>query len=171
MLTPDLRPRFTELLDRLVQPGPKASHVSASEIHEVVDLAHEALATIHALELDAMTDAEVDQEIRDAGGDPEEIVKRGRQMVDRLLAERRAATGVAVKAVPERPAQRQVWIWRAWSADRDRICDCGTAAATTEAEATAIAWRCLGGPWAHLVVHVDVESVTDFYLPPEAQHT
>lgn len=31
--------RLKELLERLVMPGPKASHVSASETHEIVDLA------------------------------------------------------------------------------------------------------------------------------------
>lgn len=165
MLTPEERPRFLELLDRLAQPGPKAAGVSASEIREVVDLAHEALATINMLEVNAMTDAEVDQEIRDAGGDPEEIVKRGQQVIGQLLAKRRAAVGAVPDVTPAPP--KQVWIWRAWSSDRARICDCGTAAAVTAAEAVTIAWGCLGGPWAHLAVHVDVESVTDFYLPPE----
>lgn len=89
MLTPEERPRFLELLDRLAQPGPKAAGVSASEIREVVDLAHEALATINMLEVDAMT--EVDQEIRDAGGDPDEIARRGQRMVAQLLVERRKA--------------------------------------------------------------------------------
>lgn len=91
MLTPDKRPRLLELLDRLTQPGPKAAGVSASEICEVVDLVHDALATINMLEVDAMTDAEVDQEIRDAGGDPDEIARRGQRMVAQLLVERRKA--------------------------------------------------------------------------------
>ena len=158
MLTPEERPRFLELLDRLTQPGPKAAGVSASEIHEVVDLAHEALATIDMLEVNAMTDAEVDQEIRDAGGDPDEIVRRGQRMVDQLLVERRKVNGSepAVK-----PSGRQAWIWRAWSAERDRLCDCGTAIGATRNDAIAVAYRCLGGPWAHLVATIEAEPITD----------
>lgn len=153
MLTPDKRPRLLELLDRLTQPGPKAADVSASEICEVVDLVHDALATINMLEVDAMTDAEVDQEIRDAGGDPDEIARCGQRMVDQVLAERRKATGES--------SSPRVWIWRAWSAGRDRLCDCGTALGTTHADAVAVAQGCLGGPWAHLVATIEAEPITD----------
>ena len=40
---------------------------------------------------DAVTDAEVDQELREAGGDPAEIVKQGRAVVAQLLERRRLA--------------------------------------------------------------------------------
>ena len=160
MLTPEARPRFLELLDRLTQPGPKAAGVSASEIHEVVDLAHEALATIDMLEVNAMTEAEVDQEIRDAGGDPDEIARRGQRMVDQILAERRKANGSEPTAKPSRP---QVWLWRAWSAERDRLCDCGTATGATKADAIALAQRCMGGTWAHLVTLIEAELITGRY--------
>lgn len=40
---------------------------------------------------DAVTDAEVDQELRKAGGDPAEIVKQGRAVVAQLLERQRLA--------------------------------------------------------------------------------
>lgn len=54
---------------------------------------------------------------------------------------------------------RLMWLWRAWSADRKRICDCGTAFADTESEARSIAWATLGGPWRHEVVEVQTERI------------
>ena len=57
-----------------------------------------------------------------------------------------------------------VWIWRAWAKDRSRICDCGVAYANTAAEATAIAWRTLGGPWRGAVEEMQIER-TDAVRP------
>jgi hypothetical protein len=52
-----------------------------------------------------------------------------------------------------------LYLWRAWTRDRERIADCGTANATSEEDAKAIGWMCLGGPHARSVVEMQVELV------------
>jgi hypothetical protein len=51
------------------------------------------------------------------------------------------------------------WLWRAWSGDRERICDCGIVWAPTVEEARKLAWMILGGPHAHEVRSIDAESI------------
>jgi len=56
-------------------------------------------------------------------------------------------------------AGRGLWIWRAWTAGRERIADCGIARADNAAGARDIALLCLGGPHVGAVVEIDVREV------------
>lgn len=51
------------------------------------------------------------------------------------------------------------FLWRAWNAGRERICDCGIAKADTHAAAVQIARMCLGGPHMFAVSVFEVEPV------------
>ena len=54
---------------------------------------------------------------------------------------------------------RKLYLWRAWSKDRERICDCGIANATDEDDAKQIASMCVGGPHWDQVWEIQVEPV------------
>ena len=56
-----------------------------------------------------------------------------------------------------------LWLWRAWSADRSRICDCGVVRAVDAARASGVASMCLGGPWMRDVVEIEVEDLAQRY--------
>lgn len=57
-------------------------------------------------------------------------------------------------------ARHKVWLWRAWTANRSRIADCGIARGATVEEATAVAWQALGGPHMSEVVEMQMEPVS-----------
>jgi hypothetical protein len=59
----------------------------------------------------------------------------------------------------------KLWIWRAWSKDRKRICDCGTAWGATAADAEAVGWMTLAGPHADQVKEIEVRAVTSAVSP------
>lgn len=59
----------------------------------------------------------------------------------------------------------KLWKWIAWSAGRDRICDCGTAWAKTAADAEAVGWMSLGGPWSDVVEKIEVRPVIGYNAP------
>lgn len=52
-----------------------------------------------------------------------------------------------------------LYIWRAWSLGRARICDSGVAQADSAERAEEIARMCLGGPHAFEVVEIQVEPI------------
>ncbi len=54
---------------------------------------------------------------------------------------------------------RKAWLWRAWNAKRERICDCGIAMGDTKSDAESVAWMCLGGPHQGEVVEMQLEEV------------
>ncbi len=54
---------------------------------------------------------------------------------------------------------RRLYLWRAWSANNERICDCGVAWGLDEDDAEQIARMALGGPYLQEVVKVAIESV------------
>lgn len=54
---------------------------------------------------------------------------------------------------------KKIWLWRAWTADRERICDCGYVFAHDEQEAVRIAWVCSGGPHKLLIDHIQTEEI------------
>jgi hypothetical protein len=54
---------------------------------------------------------------------------------------------------------RVAWIFRAWTANRSRIADCGIVFGASKAEAQSHAWMTLGGPHAGRVVEMQVERV------------
>lgn len=58
-------------------------------------------------------------------------------------------------------AEVTLWHWIAWNKDRERICDCGTVRATSEAEAKATAWMCIGGPHMSAICSIEVRKVPD----------
>ncbi len=51
------------------------------------------------------------------------------------------------------------WLWRAWSAGRERICDCGIVWAPTAIAAEEIARMIVGGPHAAEVRSIEIEPV------------
>jgi hypothetical protein len=57
---------------------------------------------------------------------------------------------------------KTLYLWRAWTRDRERIADCGTAWATSDEDARSIGWMCLGGPYMRQVKEVDVQPVRVF---------
>ncbi len=54
----------------------------------------------------------------------------------------------------------EIWLWRAWNKDRERICDCGIVRAATEETARGIAWRCIGGPHMTSITSIEVSKVS-----------
>lgn len=67
----------------------------------------------------------------------------------------------ALKFVKRASDGHTLFMWRAWSANRERICDCGTAWAEDDDGARSIAYMTIGGPRRHLVDEVDVEPVIE----------
>jgi hypothetical protein len=65
----------------------------------------------------------------------------------------------AVRPAPMTKPPARMWIWRAFTAERARIADCGCAFAVTAREAEAIGWSCLGGPHLLDVVEIQIEEV------------
>lgn len=57
-----------------------------------------------------------------------------------------------------------LWIWRAWSAGRKRICDCGVARAKSTQDAEAIARMCIGGPHRDEVAEVELEDLSRYLV-------
>lgn len=55
--------------------------------------------------------------------------------------------------------RKRIYLWRAWTANRERIADCGTANAHSPEDARAIAWMCLGGPHARGVTEIQVQLI------------
>ena len=51
------------------------------------------------------------------------------------------------------------WLWRAWTAERERIADCGWLLAETRDHAIANAQSLLGGPHRHEVVEIEVDEI------------
>lgn len=54
---------------------------------------------------------------------------------------------------------RKLYLWRAWNAAHDRICDCGMAWGETEDQAQQIARMAVGGPHIRDVRVIELESV------------
>ncbi len=54
---------------------------------------------------------------------------------------------------------RNAYLWRAWSANRKRICDCGIVYGSSEDNARANVSYCIGGPWKHEIVEIQIEAV------------
>ncbi len=57
-----------------------------------------------------------------------------------------------------------LYLWRAWSANRERICDSGIAQADSEDKARDIARMCLGGPHREDVVEFQVEAIRQRFV-------
>lgn len=53
----------------------------------------------------------------------------------------------------------KVWMWRAWSAGRKRICDCGVVYAENKDAATSNARYCIGGPHVNEIDQIAVELI------------
>ena len=51
------------------------------------------------------------------------------------------------------------WIWRAWNAARDRICDSGWVRAKSKELAVKQAWQCIGGPHMRDIKNIEVAEI------------
>lgn len=58
-----------------------------------------------------------------------------------------------------------VWHWRAWSAERERICDCGIAYGKSAQDAVGIALAAAGGPYRHKIEIIEVVPVAEGESP------
>lgn len=66
-------------------------------------------------------------------------------------------------------AEKWVWLWRAWSADKQRICDCGDAFAKSASDAIGIALAACGGPYRHEVELIEVVPIALAISPSPEQ--
>lgn len=55
--------------------------------------------------------------------------------------------------------EKGLYMWRAWSKDRARLCDAGWTRAVDSQEARRNAWLILCGPHAHLVVGMEIQEI------------
>lgn len=56
---------------------------------------------------------------------------------------------------------REWYLWRAWNANRERICDAGVCRASDLDDAKYLASIIAGGPHRYTVVEFEVEKIND----------
>jgi len=53
----------------------------------------------------------------------------------------------------------RLWLWKAWSRGRTRLCDCGWVRAEDEKAARAYARSVVGGPWKELAAEFEIREI------------